>query len=183
MKKLLVFGFFIFFGTSLTAQNFNRAKMDSLFSLIEENQEGMGSVSIFKDGEEEYQNSIGFAAIENKIEANQNTKYRIGSISKTFTAVLIMQLMEEGKLGLDTKLAEFYPEIPNASEIIIQQLLKHQSGLYNFTNDPAYLEYMESPKTKTELLEIFKEDDTVFEPGAKSEYSNTNYLLDRKSVV
>ncbi|MDL2243322.1 beta-lactamase family protein, partial [Bacteroidales bacterium OttesenSCG-928-J19] len=84
------------------AQSFDRAQMDSLFSLIEDNEKGMGALSIFQDGQEVYQRTYGYADLENRQKANKETKYRIGSISKTFTATVIMKLIEEGKLSLDT---------------------------------------------------------------------------------
>src|SRR5690606_12446390 len=81
------------------------------------------------------------------------------------------------KLNLETKLSEFYPELPKAEKITIENLLRHQSGLYNFIISPDYLEYMHWPKTTKDLLEIFKQDTAVFEPGTRSEYSDTNYVL------
>lgn len=177
MKKRFLVSIAFLLTSISYAQDFNRQKMDSLFMLVEQNQAGMGSLSIFKNGKEVYHNAIGYADVEAKKEKNENTKYRIGSISKMFTAVLTMQLVESGKLNLETKLSEFYPELPNASKITIENLLRHQSGLYNFVISPDYLEYMHLPKTKTELLEIFKQDTPVFEPGIKTEYSNTNYVL------
>jgi D-alanyl-D-alanine carboxypeptidase len=86
-------------------------------------------------------------------------------------------LVEEGKLILQTTLDKYYPSVPNASKITIEQLLRHRSGLFNFTNDPTYLEWMEAPKSEDEMIEIFKNNGTVFEPGEKFEYSNTNYVL------
>jgi CubicO group peptidase (beta-lactamase class C family) len=161
----------------VNAQDFDQAKMDSLFSRIESNQQSMGSISIFKDGKEVYANAIGYADVEKEVKAGPETKYRIGSISKTFTSVIILQLAEEGKLPLETTLDKYYPSMPNASKITIEQLLRHRSGLFNFINDPAYLKWMESPKSENDLLEIFKTNGTVFEPGEKFEYSNTNYVL------
>lgn len=179
MKKQLFIGIALLLASiSIShAQDFNRQKMDSLFLLIEQNQAGMGSLSLFKEGKEVYHSAIGYAHVEAKKKTNQNAKYRIGSISKMFTAVLTMQLVENGKLNLETKLSEFYPELPKAEKITIENLLRHQSGLYNFIISPDYLEYMHLPKTKKELLEIFKQDTAVFEPGTRSEYSNTNYVL------
>lgn len=176
MRKIISGALFLI-AFSLSAQDFDRAKMDSLFSAIEENQKGMGSIAISKEGEVIYQNSIGFSDLANKVRNTENTKFRIGSISKTFTAAIVMQLVEEGKLQMGTKLSEFFPDVPNASEITIEDLLRHQSGLFNFTNKEEYLEYMEEPKTREELLEIIKENGTVFQPGEKNEYSNTNYVL------
>ncbi|MBE9509421.1 MAG: serine hydrolase, partial [Bacteroidetes bacterium] len=167
--------FLLTFG--INAQTFDKAKMDSLFKRIESNEKGMGSISIFKNNNEIYQNSFGFADIENMIRSTKNTKYRIGSVSKTFTATIIMQLIDENKLSLETKLAEFYPEIPNAKEITIEQLLRHRSGLYNFTNSKDYQNRMEKSHSKSEVLKIFIENGAVFKPNEKAEYSNTNYVL------
>ena len=176
MKNIIFCGF-LFVAFSLTAQEFDKAKLDSLFSAIGENQKGMGSVSIFSEGEEVYQNSIGFSDLENNLRNESSTKFRIGSISKTFTAAIIMQLVEEGQLQLDTRLSTFYADVPNAAEITIEDLLRHQSGLFNLTNKPEYLDYMEEPKSKEELLEIIIENGTAFNPREKNEYSNTNYVL------
>ena len=177
MKKIAITLalFLLIFG--INAQTFDKAKMDSLFKRIESNEKGMGSISIFKNNNEIYQNSFGFADIENKIRSSKKTKYRIGSVSKTFTATIIMQLIDEKKLSLYTKLADFYPEVPNAKKITIEQLLRHRSGLYNFTNSKDYQNWMEKPHSKSEVLKIFIENGIVFKPNEKAEYSNTNYVL------
>ena len=177
MKKTAITLALFLLALGINAQTFDKAKMDSLFKRIESNEKGMGSISIFKKGKEVYQNSFGFADIENDIRATEKTKYRIGSVSKTFTATIIMQLIDEKKLSLDTKLAEFYPEIPNANEITIEQLLRHKSGLYNFTNSDDYQNWMEKPHSKSEVIKIFIENGTVFKPDEKAGYSNTNYVL------
>lgn len=177
MKEILNMFFILFCVATLTAQKIDTAKMDQLFTTIEENNKGMGSFSLFENGKEIYLKSVGFADVQKKITAGADTKYRIGSISKTFTATMVMQLVEEGKLQLDTKLSKFYPELPNAEKIDVEDLLQHQSGLFNFTAEEAYPNYMEQPKSRQEMLEIFKSYEPVFEPGAKNEYSNTNYVL------
>lgn len=177
MKKinLLVFALLAF--SSLQSQSFNKQKMDSLFSLIESNNKGMGSVSVFQDGKEVYQRSIGYADVENKIKSNENTRYRIGSISKTFTATIIMQLVDEKKLSLGTKLSTFFPEIPNAAKITIEQMLRHHSGINNFTEDEKYRDWMEKPQTHEEMLKKIVKLGSGFEPGTKALYSNSNYVL------
>ena len=137
MKKLLLLtGLLAAFMAN--AQDFDRSKMDRLFALIEQNNRGMGSISIYESGEEVYQNAIGYVSIADEIKATKNTKYRIGSITKMYTASMIMLLIEEDKLSLDTKLDKFYPEIENAGKITIKHMLKHQSGIFNFTNAPDY---------------------------------------------
>ncbi|MEQ9438943.1 MAG: serine hydrolase domain-containing protein [Cyclobacteriaceae bacterium] len=176
MKQLL-FAWALFASGSVYCQEFNRQKMDSLFTLIEDHQQGMGSISIFSDGQEVYQRAFGFASIEDKVKATPGTKYRIGSISKTFTAAIIMQLVEEGKLELDTRLSTYYPDIKYADEITIEQLLRHRSGIFNFTSAPDYPSWMEQSITQEELVRKIEQYGSVFEPDAKYEYSNANYVL------
>lgn len=179
MKRI----FFFFFistiaATSLAAQSFNKAKLDSLFDLIEKNGRGMGSISLFKDGKEIYNRAYGYSNVEAKLQNNATTKFRIGSISKTFTAVIIMKLIEEGKLSLDTKLNTFYPELENADKITIQNLLQHRSGIYNLTNAADYeTEWSTKYFSKEALLKKIASVKNVFAPDEKSEYSNSNYIL------
>jgi len=141
------------------AQILNTAKLDSLLN---------GLV---------YSHAFGYAQLEPRVPATPATRYRIGSITKMFTGVLIFQLIEEKKLALDTKLATFFPQVPNARDITIDQLLSHRSGIHNFTNDPAYVGYMTQPKTQAELLAIIAQPQPDFAPGAKYEYSNSNFVL------
>ncbi|HYG40579.1 MAG TPA: serine hydrolase domain-containing protein [Cytophagales bacterium] len=151
--------------------------MDRFFDLVESKRRGMGSVSIFKDGKEVYQKTYGYANLKDSTLANQETKYRIGSISKTFTAAIIMQLIDEKKIKLETKLADYFPSLSNSEKITIEHLLRHQSGLYNFTSSKDFLNWHFQPKTKTELVELFIKNGSVFQPGEKTEYSNTGYVL------
>lgn len=165
--------------TFATAQNpgLDSNRMDSLLMIIEKSDIGMGSVSIFKDGQEVYKNAFGFAVVEEELKPNPQTAYKIGSISKTFTAAIILQMVEEGKVSLSDKLYAFFPEIPNSRKITIEHLLRHQSGLYNFTSALDYLNWMENEKTRAEMIDLIKTYEVVFEPGSQSEYSNTNYVL------
>jgi len=161
------------------AQTPNKAKIDSLLKSVSADNQAMGSLAIAHNGSLVYQKAIGYSAISgtNRTEANLKTHYRIGSISKMFTAVMIFQLLEEGKLTLDTKLAAFYPQLPNADKITIRQMLYHRSGLYNFVVDTAYQTYMSKPRTSAEMLATFAAQPSAFEPDSKAEYSNTNFVL------
>src|SRR5690606_31512331 len=136
MKKISLFALFVLIVQVSHAQTPNIKLLDSLFQYIEANDKNMGSVSVYKDGKEIYQKTIGYASISDQVKANAKTKYRIGSVSKTFTAAIIMQLVDQGKLTLDTRLKQFFPQIPNAEKITIEHLLRHESGLFNFTAPP-----------------------------------------------
>ena len=178
MKNLFISLLFTFSGFLINAQNpYNFEKLDSLVNIIVSNEMAMGSISIFSNGDEVYQRSIGYSDLEKNSEANATTKYRIGSITKTFTAVVIMQLIEEGKLEKDTSLKDFFPEIPNSDKITIRHLLRHQSGLFNVTDDKDFRTWMMKPQSREAMLERFIKNGTLFEPAEKSSYSNTNYLL------
>ncbi len=157
---------------------FNKNKLDRYLEKLEQKNKFMGSVAIDSAGKQVYKQSTGYRQLSgDKIEANAKTKYRIGSVTKTFTATMILQLIEKEELSLSTKLAEYYPEIPQADSITVEHLLRHQSGLYNLTNSPDYPEWMTEERSKDQLLELFRGYESQFSPDSQTSYSNTNYVL------
>lgn len=180
MKRYLITIVFLLGYLQFTyAQKLNKAKLDSLMQSVANANQGMGSLALSKNGVVIYQKAIGFSTFKQGkgLPATINTRYRIGSISKIFTAVLIFQLIEEGKLTMETKLGTFFPQIKNADKISVHDMLSHRSGLYNFVRDTAYQRYMSAPRTKDEQLALFATYSPDFEPGSKAEYSNTNFVL------
>ena len=161
------------------AQSVNKPKIDSLLTAMTADNQGMGSLAISQNGALVYQKSTGSSTIngEHHPPATAKTRYRIGSISKMFTAVMIFQLMDEHKLALDTKLSVYYPQLPNADRITISQMLDHRSGLHNFVRDSTYQTDMVKPHTEAEMIAMFTADQSDFEPDSKADYSNTNYVL------
>lgn len=156
---------------------FDKSKIDSLLRLLEKEDKWMGSVALSENGKVIYTKTIGFQNRDKKLKADKKTKYRIGSISKTFTATLVLKAVEEGKLELSLPINEFFPEIKNGKEITIQNLLNHRSGIYNFTNSEDYSKWSTTSKTKKDLIEIISGYESVFKPNNKAEYSNSNYVL------
>lgn len=177
MKKSVLYIFLAFVSTTSYCQKVNKAKLDSFLNSLDANNKLMGSVSVAKRGVIQYIKAIGYVSVEKKTKANVNTKYRIGSISKMFTAVMIMQLIEEKKLALNTRLSEFFPKIQNADSITIERMLCHRSGIHNFTSDDEYVTWMIKPIPREKMLELLYKQDSDFEPGLKGRYSNTNFLL------
>src|SRR6185503_21278465 len=106
-------------------QTLDKAKLDQLFDRLLEKNKGMGSLALARDGSILYTRSFGYSQINGteKKPLTATTKYRIGSITKTFTAVMIFQLVEEGKLKLTDTLDKFFPQIPNAGRITVGQML------------------------------------------------------------
>jgi len=178
-KFTLLITILIFVSFCSFAQTFNKAALDSLFSILAQNDKGMVSVAISKNDQMLYQKAIGFASISEKgnIPATIQTRYRIGSITKTFTATMIFQLVDEGKLTLSETLKTYFPGVKNSEKITIGNLLNHRSGIHNFTADPAYMQSVTSPKTSAEMVDIISKTTPDFEPGTKTEYSNSNYVL------
>jgi len=176
-KLLAAFAVFLFTFSITMAQDFDRAKMDELFSRVDKGEQGMGSFSLFKDGKEVYSTAYGFADLKSRKSVDTNTVYRIGSISKTFTACIIMQLVEEKKLKLTTPLSRFFPKMKNSSRITVEHMLRHRSGIYNFTETDEYLIYKEKPLGRDELAQKIIDFGSIFEPDEDFEYSNSNYVL------
>lgn len=160
-------------------QSINAQRIDSFLTYLTEQNRFMGAVSILEDGKTVFNKAYGIMGRDQgdrAVAANEHTRYRIGSISKTYTAVMIMQLVEAKKLSLDDKLSHFYKDIPNADKITIRQLLTHQSGLYNYTEDPEWVNTASSV-SEADLLKKFAAQKPDFEPGTSMAYSNTNYVL------
>jgi D-alanyl-D-alanine carboxypeptidase len=162
----------------LSAQSPDRAEaLDEVLSHFAKHDKFMGSLAFFENGRVRYQFAYGMADVETEQVLNVETRFRIGSISKTVTAVLILQLIEQDKLDLDTPLARFFPQLSNAADITIADLLYHRSGLASFTDQPDYTTYMTEPKTREELLALMAGLEPVFAPRERNEYSNSNYVL------
>lgn len=179
MKRYLPFFIFFVALSSAYGQDINRQKLDSLFDILSKKNLTMGNIAISKNGKIVYQRFMGSAMINDHdtIPASAKTEYRIGSITKMFTAVLAFQLIQEHKLSLDDNLAKFFPGLPNAKQITIRQMMYHRSGLPNFTDKTNFDDWKAIPKTHDELLAIIAGRKPDFEPGAKADYNNSNYLL------
>jgi len=154
-------------------------KLDELFTHFVDNDKFMGTVAVSRAGRVIFQKQCGIHLPDASPEhgADEETQYRIGSITKIFTAAMIMQLVEEGKLSLDTKLSTFHPDVTNADAISIRQLLGHRSGIGSLTDDLTYDNWNTEKKSREQLIEIISRQPEKFEPGSKAEYSNSNYVL------
>src|SRR4030095_15213444 len=108
-------------------------KLDQFFDRLAEKNKAMGSLVIVKDGKVLYTRAIGYSQISGseKKPLTAASRFRIGSITKMFTAAMILQLVEEKKLKLTDTLDKFLPQVPNAKKITILQILSHRSGIPN----------------------------------------------------
>jgi len=159
------------------SQKLNKEKLDSFFDSLSAYNKSMGSVLITRNDSIVYSRSIGYGIFSDakKELLSERSRYRIGSITKMFTAVIAFQLIEEHKLALSTPLSVYFPQIANSEKITIANLLSHRSGLYNYTND--WDKWRFAPQTQEQMLAIITSKKTDFEPDTRMAYSNSNYLL------
>jgi D-alanyl-D-alanine carboxypeptidase len=157
-------------------QTLDKAKLDQFLDRLAEKNKGMGSLTLAKDGNVLYTRSFGYRQINGneKKPLTAETKYRIGSITKTYTAVMIFQLVEEGKLRLTDTLDKFFPQIPNAPKITIGHILSHRSGIHNIEADGSW---GKQPRTRDEVVARIAQGQPDFEPDAQHRYSNSGYNL------
>lgn len=161
----------------LGAQDLRFARLDSFLMLLAEHDRFMGSVAIARDGDVMFSKAVGYADIEDSIPATPKTIYRVGSISKMFTAALTFKAFEDHLLDPDQTIDIYFPELTNASSIKISYLLNHRSGIFSLTNDPDYTSWETTYKSKKDLIDLISGYESVFEPNSKADYSNSNYIL------
>ncbi|MBV8328343.1 serine hydrolase domain-containing protein [Chryseobacterium sp.] len=150
-------------------------KLDHYFSYIENNNIGVGSLSVFKNGKEVYTRNFGQKNIPELV-YNPSTRYQVGSVTKMMTAVLIFKLIEKHALDLNDKLSAFYPEVPNSGIITIKNLLEHTSGLGSYVIKDGEV-WVTGKATDREIVDLIIKQGKSFEPGEKVAYSNSAYYL------
>jgi D-alanyl-D-alanine carboxypeptidase len=155
------------------------AKVDAIVvpALREEKAPGL-SVAVARGGQLLVAKGYGLADVEHQTPASADTVYRIGSITKQFTAVAILQLAEQGKLKLGDDIRAYVPELPaRDTPITLEHLLGQTSGLFSFTSVPNWIDVGAKPMTRKQVLALFAEKPLAFAPGTRWEYSNSNYYL------
>jgi len=138
----------------------------------------MGSVLVARDGKTLLDKGYGFANLEWQIPDTPTTKFRIGSITKQFTAASILLLEERGKLKTDDPVKKYMPDAPAAwDKVTIFHLLTHTSGIPSFTSFPDLPKRQLEAMTPQQLVDWFRDKPLEFEPGTKWNYSNSGYVL------
>lgn len=138
-----------------------------------------GSVLVAEKGEVIYKNGFGLANMEWDVPNQTNTKHRLASVSKQFTAMLIVQLAAENKLKLDAPITKYLPDYPKETgdKITTHHLLTHTAGIPNYTSFPNYRDIMRDPYSPMEIMNLYKDLPLEFNPGEKFAYSNSGYVL------
>jgi CubicO group peptidase (beta-lactamase class C family) len=155
-------------------------KIAQLMQKYEETQDFSGAVLVSQNGKVIYKKAFGMANREWETPNQTDTKFRLASVSKQFTAMLILQMVQEGKLDLHAPISTYLPGYPKAQaqKITLHHLLSHSSGIPNFTSFETYRsKVMRNSFTPSELVKLFDTLPLQFEPGQRFEYSNSGYVL------
>ncbi len=153
-------------------------RLDHLAEAAAARQGFMGAVLVVRDGATLLDRAYGSASLELDVPNTPAMRFRIGSITKQFTAAAILLLEERGKLRLSDPVARHVPEAPETwAKITLYQLLTHTSGIHNITRLPEFRTWKMLPQTPLEAIQRLRDLPLDFAPGEKHAYSNSNYLV------
>ncbi len=179
IRVLHVVVLFLFTTNVIIAQT-KAEKIDEVMSLYSEYGQFNGSILVAEKGKVIYKKGFGLANMEWNIPNQPNTKHRLGSITKQFTAMLIIQLVEQGKLELDVPITKYLSDYPKMTgdQITIHHLLTHTAGIPNYTSfSNFYNQHSRNHFEPEEFVRVFADSTLHFTPGEKFEYSNSGYFL------
>ena len=163
---------------ALSAQEIDVARMDQIVQSHVTAKQFMGAVLVARNDQVLVDKGYGYADLEWQIPDTPDTKFRLGSMTKQFTAAGILLLEERGKLNTDDLVKKYIPDAPAAwDKITIYNLLTHTSGIPNFTSFPDYHSSEATPATPVQLVARFRDKPLDFQPGDNWSYSNSGYVL------
>jgi len=180
IKLTSFFGFLFLFTFAITFAQDKSKQIDELLSKYNQYDQFNGSALVAENGKVIFKKGYGSANMEWNIPNHPDTKFRLGSITKQFTALLIVKLAEEGKIKLDVPITTYLPDYPkeNGDKITINNLLTHTSGIPNYTSAPNFLkEKAKNPYSPADFVKTFSSLPLEFKPGEKFAYSNSGYFL------
>jgi len=177
MKKIVLSLLVSFLFIQLNAQLVEQ-KIDELLRAYSNQNKFNGSVLVAQKGKIIYQKGFGYRNAEQKIPNDVNSIFQIGSITKQFTAAIIMELQQEGKVSVKDKLSKYFPGFVNGDKITIENLLTHTSGIHSYTDDSVVMKSdVTKHYTQQQMLKLFAGYPPDFEPGVDWRYSNSGYSL------
>ncbi|MGB5437944.1 MAG: serine hydrolase [Maribacter sp.] len=180
MKKTTIL--FLFVALTYTSfQVFAQTQEQQFDALLQETYtEGTPGVAalVYKEGTVLYRKAFGMANLELDVPMKPNNVFEIGSITKQFTAVSILLLIEQGKLKLNDEITKYLPDFPTHNKkITIHHLLNHTSGIKSYTSMPSFMGTAATDKTPIEIINVFKDQPMDFDPGEKWLYNNSGYII------
>lgn len=154
------------------------SQLDRIASNFYKADQAGATVIVTKDGKTLLRKGYGLSNVEKKVAMQADHIMRLGSITKQFTAVGILMLIDEGKIALNDPLTKFIPDYPETGKkVTIEHLLTHTSGIPSYTNKPNFFETATKDLSVTQMVDTFKNDALEFEPGTSWNYNNSGYFL------
>ena len=165
--------------TKIAFESSKAQKIHELISSYAEEGKFNGSVLVAEEGKVIYKSGFGYANHEWSIPNQPDTKHRLASITKQFTAMLIVQLAAENKLDLNAPISTYLPDYPKdkGDEITIHHLLTHTSGIPNYTSFRNFRKLERNFYQPKELIQLFADSTLLFTPGDRFDYSNSGYVV------
>lgn len=173
MKKILLFTLIVVLSKAVAAQDSVAQKLDELVTAYTQTGRFNGAVLVAKDGDILLQKGYGVKNAENNSMNDTNTIFEIASVTKQFTATVVLKLVELKKMSLTDRLSKYYVGFQDGDSITIEQLLTHTSGLRNFTEEDSSINETDEQRM-IPYLQKLKPD---FTPGANWHYSNSGYVI------
>ena len=168
----------IFFITLTTIGQNLEATLDPILEAAYPADQPGASVLIAKNGKAIYRKAFGMANLELGVPMKPENVFEIGSVTKQFTSVSILMLMEQGKLTLQDDITKFLPDYPtHGHKISVHQLLNHTSGIKSYTNMRSFMSRAREDMSPTELIDVFKNEPMDFDPGEQYRYNNSAYII------
>ena len=176
--RILLLLIFISGSFSMLSAQKSEKDFDELIRSQYTTDEPGATVLVARDGRVIYRKAFGMANLELAIPMKPEMVFEIGSMTKQFTAVSILMLMEQGKLSLTDEITRFIPDYPmHGHKITIHQLLTHTSGIKSYTSMPEWVPLWRKDMTPTEMIDLFRGQPMDFAPGEKYLYNNSAYFL------
>ncbi len=152
-------------------------KIDEYLSKLEENNDFSGVVGVYNKEDALYEKAFGYACYNLDIKNEVSTKFKIGSLTKQFTACCVLRLAEENRLELEHTVSKYIKDMPNGDSITIRHLLTQSSGIFDYTDADNFDREGKVRKSIEQVVDVIKSFKQTFKPGEKWEYSNSNYIL------
>ncbi len=153
-------------------------QIDAVMSAVYKPGEPGAAVIVRKGGRTVFRKGYGLADLELGVPVAPDMVFRLGSITKQFTAVAVLLLAQEGRIGLQDEITRFLPDYPTGGrKITVEHLLTHTSGIRSYTDMPEWLPLWRKDMTVKELIDLFKDKPMGFEPGTSWAYNNSGYVL------
>ncbi|NVK53525.1 MAG: serine hydrolase [Flavobacteriaceae bacterium] len=183
MKKILKLRFFkiiavCFFTVSIATAQSLESKIDKLLTeKFKTNETGVAAL-VAKNGKVIYRKAFGKANLELDVNMTPENIFEVGSITKQFTAVSILMLLEQGKLKLDDEITKFIPDYPTqGKKITVHHLLTHTSGIKSYTSMSSFGSVMTKHESPLKFIDFFKNEPMDFDPGEEYRYNNSGYFI------